>query len=53
MMSGQFSDDSFVHAVHDVKEAYEDVCGFYDWEYLNAPPDKDDPTQWSKLIKNA
>ena len=37
----------------DVKEAYEDVCGFYDWEYLNAPPDKDDPTQWSKLIKNA
>ena len=53
MMSSQFSDDSFVQPVHDVKEAYEDVCGFYDWEYLNAPPDKNDPTQWSKLIKNA
>jgi len=53
MISGQFSDNSFVKIVHDVKEKYNDVCGFYDWEYFNAPPNKDDPSQWSKLIKNA
>ena len=23
----------------------------HDWEYLNAPPDKNDPSQWAKLIK--
>ena len=27
------------------------MLGVYDWEYLNAPPDKNDPSQWAKLMK--
>ena len=53
MMSGQFKDDSFVKEVHKIKEEYVHVRGFYDWEYLDAPPNKDDPSEWAKLIKTA
>ena len=53
MMSGQFKDDSFKNPVHDVKSKYPLVCGFFDWEYLNAPPNKDDPSEWAKIIKEA
>ena len=53
MMSGQFTDDSFVSVIHSIKEKYPDVSGFYDWEYLDAPPNKDDPSEWAKLVKNA
>jgi alkaline phosphatase D len=53
MMSGQFSDDSFVKVVHDIKSSYPNVAGFYDWEYLDAPPNKDNPSEWAKLVKNA
>ena len=53
MMSGQFTDDSFVSVIHDIKEKYPDVGGFYDWEYLDAPPNKNDPSEWAKLVKNA
>ena len=53
MMSGQFKDDSFKKPVHDVKSKYPMVCGFFDWEYLNAPPNKDDPSEWAKIIKEA
>ena len=53
MMSGQFNDNSFVDIVRSVKDDYPDVCGFYDWEYLNAPPNHEDPSEWADLIKNA
>ena len=53
MMSGQFSDDSFVKVVSSIKAEYPDAGGFYDWEYLDAPPNKNDPSEWAKLIKNA
>ena len=53
MMSGQFKGDSFKKPVHDVKSKYPMVCGFFDWEYLNAPPNKDDPSKWAKIIKEA
>ena len=53
MMSGQFTDDSFVNIIHSIKEKYPDVSGFYDWEYLDAPPNKDDPSEWAKLVNNA
>jgi hypothetical protein len=53
MMSGQFKDNSFVSIIHDIKEKYPNVCGFYDWEYLDAPPNKEDPYEWAKLIQSA
>ena len=53
MMSGQFTDDSFEGVVRSIKEKYPNVCGFYDWEYLDAPPNKDDPSEWAKLVKTA
>ena len=53
MMSGQFNDDSFVKIVHDIKDAYPNMAGFYDWEYHDAPPNKSDPSEWAKLVKTA
>ena len=35
-----------------IKDQYPTFCGIFDWEYLNAPPDTNDPSQWAKLIKN-
>ena len=26
-------------------------AGVFDWGYLNAPPDNNDPSQWAKLMK--
>ena len=55
MESGQFDKNSFPKALHEVikiKNKYPNFSGVYDWEYLNAPPDNDDPSQWSKLMKN-
>ena len=34
-----------------IKNKYPDFSGVFDWEYLNAPPDKTDPSQWSKRMK--
>lgn len=53
MVSSQFKDDSFTKEVSKIKEKYPDVCGFYDWEFLDAPPNIDNPLEWAKLIKNA
>tara|TARA_B110000902_G_scaffold62721_1_gene74275 strand:+ start:97 stop:855 length:759 start_codon:yes stop_codon:yes gene_type:complete len=53
MMSGQFTDDSFVKPVHDIKTNYQGACGFFDWEYLDAPPNKADPSEWAELIRKA
>ncbi len=54
MESGQFNENTFKNALEtivQIKKKYPQVGGFYDWEYLNAPPDKKDPSQWAKLIK--
>ena len=54
MESGQFNGNTFKNALEtivQIKKKYPQVGGFYDWEYLNAPPDKKDPSQWAKLIK--
>lgn len=54
MESGQYDKDTFVNALSElnkIKEKYPQCGGAYDWEYLNAPPDKNDPSQWAKLIK--
>ena len=33
-----------------IKKDYPDMCGVYDWEYLNATPDKNDPSEWARLM---
>ena len=55
MESGQFTENTFsqaLKAIKDMKSIYPDLGGVYDWEYLNAPPDAKDPSQWAKLIKD-
>ena len=55
MESGQFDSNTFHSALTEVKkikEKYPTFAGVFDWEYLNAPPDSGDPSQWAKLMKN-
>jgi len=55
MESGQFDKNTFKEAIHEVikiKKNYPSFAGVYDWEYLNAPPDTEDPSQWAKLMRN-
>jgi len=55
MESGQFDDKTFQNALDEIKkikDKYKNFAGVYDWEYLNAPPDKDDPSQWATLMNN-
>lgn len=52
--SGQFTATTFQTAINEVKQCmlkYPNMCGVYDWEYLNAPPDNRDPSQWARLMK--
>ena len=54
MESGQYNEETFSNALCEVtkiKQEYPDYGGVYDWEYLNAPPNKNDPSQWAKLMK--
>ena len=54
MESGQFNEQNFSKATYEVYKTqtkYPKMLGVYDWEYLNAPPDKNDPSQWAKLMK--
>lgn len=55
MESGQFNESNFNEALNEIKkikDKYPDFSGVYDWEYLNAPPDKEDPSEWARLMKN-
>jgi len=52
--SGQFTKETFQKALNAVKKIvkeYPMMGGVYDWEYLNAPPDTQDPSLWCKLMK--
>ena len=54
MESGQFNESTFSNALNEVKKiknTYPDFSGIYDWEYLNAPPDNNDPSKWAQLMK--
>lgn len=55
MESGDFDEKSFRQALNTIKileNEYPTMAGVYDWEYLDAPPSKDDPSLWCRLIKN-
>ena len=55
MMSGQFDKTNFQNALIEVKkclEKYPKMGGVFDWEYLDSPPDKNDPSQWCKLMND-
>ena len=55
IQGSQFNKQTFKNAIHEcikIKQTYPNFPGVYDWEYLNAPPDKSDPSQWCKLLKN-
>tara|TARA_Y100000591_G_C21758065_1_gene658541 strand:+ start:309 stop:1118 length:810 start_codon:yes stop_codon:yes gene_type:complete len=54
MESGQFNEKNFNEAIEIVKELnkkYNNFGGVYDWEYLDAPPNKDDPSIWAMLMR--
>ena len=55
MESGQFDKTNFKVAISEVKkciEEYPTMGGVFDWEYLDAPPEVDDPSKWCFLMKN-
>ena len=54
MESGQFDQSTFKNAlqeVNQIKKKYPKFAGVFDWEYINAPPNKDDPSEWALLMK--
>ena len=54
MESGQFNHSTFSDAldeVHSIITEYPTMAGVFDWEYLDAPPDKNDPSKWATLMK--
>jgi hypothetical protein len=55
MMSGDFDKTSFqtvINEIKKIKNKYSNFGGVFDWEYLDAPPDPQNPSEWAKLIKN-
>jgi len=54
MESGQFNSSTFENAleeVYNIITEYPTMAGVFDWEYLDAPPDKNDPSKWATLMK--
>lgn len=53
MMSGQFTKDTFKDALQEVKlclDQYPKMGGIFVWEYIDSPPDENDPSQWCRLM---
>jgi alkaline phosphatase D len=56
MESGQFNAKTFKNALNTVQilnKEYPNMAGVYDWEYLNAPPSKEDPSLWARIFKQS
>lgn len=54
MISGDFLNDNFNVALNEIKkikDKYPNMAGCNNWEYVNAPPDINDPTKWAEDIK--
>ena len=55
MMSGDYDKSTFHIALNEIKKIkskYPTFGGVFDWEYLDAPPVLNDPSQWGTQIKN-
>ena len=55
MESGQFDSKTFQNALDEIKkikDKYPTFAGVFDWEYLNAPPNEKDPSEWASLMRN-
>ena len=52
MLAGDYADfTKSLTEINKVKEKYNDMKGVFVWEYCAAPPDKNDPSQWCKIMK--
>ena len=52
MLGGEYDDfNTSLEEVKKVKKTYPDMKGVFIWEYINSPPDKNDPSQWCKMLK--
>jgi len=52
MLGGDYDDFNLdLTEVKKVKEKYPKMKGVFTWEYINSPPDKNDPSQWCKMLK--
>lgn len=54
MISGEFTTDNFnqvLEVIKKIKKTYPTMSGVYDWEYINAPPNKEDPSEWCRQMK--
>jgi len=52
MLGGDYDDfNTSLEEVKKVKKTYPDIKGVFIWEYINSPPDQNDPSQWCKMLK--
>ena len=52
MLGGDYDDfNTSLEEVKKVKKTYPKMKGVFIWEYINSPPDKNDPSQWCKMLK--
>ena len=55
MISSDFNNNNFNNALEEIKKVknkYYYFQGVFNWEYINSPPNINDPSQWCKNIKN-
>jgi len=55
MLSGQFSSDNFKAALGElqlIKNKFTNIGGVFDWEYFDAPPNPENPSEWGGLIND-
>ena len=53
LLAGDY--DDFTQVLTEVKkvnEKYPDIKGVVTWEYIDAPPDEKDPSQWCRIMKD-
>ena len=52
MLGGDYTDfTESMTEIKKVKDKYNDMKGVFVWEYIQAPPDKKDPSEWCKIMK--
>lgn len=54
MISSDFSKDTFQEVIETVKmvnNKYPDMVGVDNWEYFDSPPERNDPSEWAKEMK--